>query len=72
LLLKAYEIKVQENGWATLTSLGQALRQIDPSFDPRTYGYNQLVKLLRAYPNLFQIDDTVTNVRLKKSGSKRA
>jgi hypothetical protein len=66
LLAKAFEITVQENGWALLASLGSALRQLDPGFDPRTYGYSQLGKLLRAYPNLFEIDDTVTYVRLSE------
>jgi len=64
LLAKAFEITVQENGWATLSSLGLALRQIDPGFDPRTYGYNQLGKLLRAHPKLCEIDDTGTYVRV--------
>ncbi len=67
LLAKAFEITVQENGWATLSSLGSALRQLDPGFDPRTYGYSQLGKLLRAYPHLFEIDDTVTYVRVEES-----
>ena len=64
LLAKAFEITVQEDGWAMLSPLGNALRQIDPSFDPRTYGYTQLVKLLRAYPNLFMIDPSVMYVRV--------
>ncbi len=70
LLEKAFEITVQENGWAMLAALGSALRQVDPGFDPRTYGYSQLGKLLRAYPNLFELDDTVTYVRMRESAAK--
>ncbi len=70
LLEKAFEITVQENGWAMLAALGNALRQVDPGFDPRTYGYSQLGKLLRAYPSLFEIDDKGTYVRVRESAAK--
>ncbi len=64
LLAQAFEVTVQENGYATLASLGAALRQIDPSFDPRTYGFRQLSALLRANPQVFEVDETTTYVRL--------
>ena len=70
LLAKAFEITVEENGWALLASLGNALRQLDPGFDPRTYGYSQLGKLLRAYPHLFEIDDTVKYAHMLDAPSK--
>jgi hypothetical protein len=70
LLRQAFEITVQENGWTTLASLGHALRQIDSSFDPRTYGMKQLSGLLKAHPKVFEIDDKLTNVRMVKGRAK--
>jgi uncharacterized LabA/DUF88 family protein len=60
----AYEMAMQEDGWANLASMGFYLRQVDPSFDPRTYGYKQLSQLIKAYPNLFELrvhDESGTN-----------
>jgi len=64
LLQQAFEITVQENGWTTLAALGNALRQIDPSFDPRTYGVKQLSGLLKAHSDIFYIDESVTHVQM--------
>lgn len=64
LLRQAFEITVQQNGWATLAALGSALRQIDSSFDPRTYGVKQLSGLLKAHSDVFEIDANVTYVRM--------
>jgi hypothetical protein len=55
LIQKAFEMTVQEDGWALLAQLGQYLRQLDPGFDSRTYGHKQLSQLIRAYPALFKI-----------------
>jgi len=60
----AYEMAMEEDGWANLASMGFYLRQLDPSFDPRTYGYKQLSQLVKAYPNLFELrvqDESGTN-----------
>jgi uncharacterized LabA/DUF88 family protein len=51
----AYEMAMEEDGWAKLASMGFYLRQLDPSFDPRTYGYKQLSQLVRAYGSLFEL-----------------
>jgi len=45
-LEQAFEMAVQDNGWAALSTLGNALYQLDPGFDPRTYGYKQLSKMI--------------------------
>jgi uncharacterized LabA/DUF88 family protein len=55
LFKKAFDSAVQEDGWAFLGSLGQQLRQNDPSFDPRTYGYKQLSLLVKAHPEIFEV-----------------
>jgi uncharacterized LabA/DUF88 family protein len=73
LLRSAFEMAVQEDGWASLGPLGQYLRQLDPGFDSRTYGYKQLSQLIRAYPNLFKVrsakqqhGNSIIYVRLKE------
>jgi len=71
LLIEAFEMAVQEDGWAHLATLGNSLRKIDPGFDPRTYGYKQLSQLIKAFPDRFEVrhkDDrgpTAVYVRLK-------
>lgn len=67
LLLKAFGITEQEDGWALLSSLGNALRQIDPSFDPRTYGFGKISALLKAYTGVFRLDETTRYVSLVES-----
>ena len=53
ILRQAYELAVQEDGWARLDHMGNALYQLDPSFDPRTYGHRQLSRLMSSYKDLF-------------------
>jgi len=57
LLKQAFDIAVQEDGWAFLGTFGHHLRQLDPSFDARTYGHSQLSTLVRAYSKLFEIKE---------------
>jgi uncharacterized LabA/DUF88 family protein len=46
LLRQAHEMAVQEDGWARLDLMGNALYQLDPAFDPRTFGHRQLSRLI--------------------------
>lgn len=55
LLKQAFDMSVQVNGYAQLGTLGNALLKIDPSFDPRKYGYKQLSQMIKAYPKSFDI-----------------
>jgi len=55
LLEKAFELAVQEDGWARLDHMGNALYQLDPGFDPRTYGQRQLSRLITNYKDAFDI-----------------
>ncbi len=55
LLKEAFEMAVREDGWSHLADFGSRLLQLDPGFDPRTYGYKQLSQLIKAYPNIFEI-----------------
>jgi len=45
-LRRAFDLCVQENGWANLGALGSSLRKLDPSFDHRTYGCSSLKALI--------------------------
>jgi len=54
LLKKAFDLAAQENGWAFLGSLGHHIRQLDPGFHSRTFGFRQLSLLIQAYPDEFE------------------
>jgi len=56
ILLRAYDKIEKDDGLARLDELGQVLRRLDPSFDPRTYGEPRLVDLIRALPDTFAIE----------------
>jgi len=55
LLMRAFDLAVQDDGWAFLGVMGTHIRQLDPSFDPRTYGYRQLSALIKAYSKVFEV-----------------
>ncbi len=55
ILKTAIETAMGDSDWANLGAVGNILRQNDPSFDPRSYGYRQLLQLVRAYPDSFEI-----------------
>lgn len=55
LLRQAYDIAEQEDGWARLDMMGNALYQLDPGFDPRTYGHRQLSRLIASYKDIFEM-----------------
>ena len=55
LLSQAFEMAVQEDGWARLDMIGSTLYQLDPGFDPRTYGQKQLSRLVRSLKDSFEM-----------------
>jgi hypothetical protein len=57
LLRRAIEMAAQDDGWAFLGVLGNRLRQLDPAFDPRSYGHRQLSHLLRANDQAFETQE---------------
>ena len=44
-----------EADWIHLGAFGNYLTQLDPGFDPRTYGFRQLSQLLKFYKNHFEL-----------------
>ena len=49
-LLQAFELSKEDDGWSNLSNFGKALRRLEPAFDSRTYGFSQLSKLIDACP----------------------
>jgi uncharacterized LabA/DUF88 family protein len=74
LLEQAFDMAVQENGWARLDLMGNALYQLDPGFDPRTYGQRQLSRLIKSLKDQFEMrtqdleGSTLILIRMKESG----
>jgi uncharacterized LabA/DUF88 family protein len=62
LLIQGFEMAAKEDEWAFLAAIGNSLRQLDPAFDPRTYGHEKLQSLLKQYPEVF----ILTHDRSKK------
>lgn len=74
LLKAAFDIASGEDGWAFLGTLGHHIRQLDPGFDARTYGYKQLSLLITGLPQVFEVKEakspdgtSVIYVRLKET-----
>ena len=70
----AFDAAVQDDGWAPLSAVGSALRQLDPGFDPRTYGHKQLSQLVEAHPKIIEVkkarstgNTTVYYVRMRET-----
>lgn len=55
LLSKSIEMAMQEDGWANLATAGFYLHQLDPGFDPRSYGHKQLSSLFKSYSDKFDL-----------------
>jgi hypothetical protein len=64
LLKKAFKLCVQDDGWARLGPVGNALRDLDPSFDHRTYGCANLTALIAKFA-----DSIETREEKKENGS---
>ncbi len=67
LLKKAYQVAPQEDGWVYLGQLGHSLHQLDAGFKPSKYGQSTLGKLVRSYPDLFEVkgDNATVYIKLK-------
>jgi hypothetical protein len=55
LLLEGFNLAAKEEEWLHLAALGLVLRQLDPAFDPRTYGHQKLQSLIKRYPGTFTL-----------------
>jgi hypothetical protein len=55
ILSQAFEMAVGQDGWARLDGMGNALYQLDPGFDPRTYGHKQLSRMIAKLKDKFEL-----------------
>ena len=55
ILSLAYNMASREDDWAELAAMGSHIRKVDPSFDPRTYGYKKLSTMLKDLSSRFEI-----------------
>jgi hypothetical protein len=55
ILSQAFEMAVGQDGWARLDGMGNALYQLDPGFDPRTYGHKQLSRMVTKLKDRFEM-----------------
>jgi hypothetical protein len=59
---KAFEISAIEDGGTNISKLGLALRKIDPSFDPRTYGFKTLTQVFESIDKYQVLKNEVNGV----------
>jgi uncharacterized LabA/DUF88 family protein len=59
---KAFEISSSEDGGTYVAKIGLALRKIDPSFDPRTYGFKTLTQLFENLENYMVVNNEVNGL----------
>jgi hypothetical protein len=62
----AIETASQDDEWVYLSLVGKCLRDLEPAFDPRTFGHKKLSDLIKSRPDLFQmrVSKKLTEVRL--------
>ena len=58
---RAIEMVEADDGWVFLGAVGHNLRQLDPAFDPRTFGHKQLSQLVKSAPDMFETRERETN-----------
>ncbi len=68
LLEKAFEQAVQTDGKAYLGTMGICLQQLDPTFQPRKYGYKQLSQLIRAHGKFFKTETIASKIYVELKG----
>src|SRR5690606_6860442 len=59
---KAYEISSSEDEGTYISQVGLAVRKIDPSFDPRDYGYKTLTQLFHSLDKYEVINNEVNGL----------
>lgn len=57
LVLEACEHTDSEDGWMQLGWGGQYIRRLQPSFDPKIFGFTRMSDLIASRPDLFEIEE---------------
>lgn len=58
LLVRAVDLTQCEDGSCFLSQIGISLHNLDPGFDPRTYGKKKLLDLMKMFPGVFEISES--------------
>ncbi len=70
LIKTAVDMVSDDRGFAYMGEIGIALRKIDPSFDPRTYGFGAITSLFKSLADYFEFEyrdgGSSVYIRLKK------
>lgn len=59
LINKAFDMSTNESNEVNISTLGLNLRKLDPSFDPRTFGFKTLTSLFAKLPGFESIDNLI-------------
>lgn len=59
---KAFNISINEEEETYISTIGTNLRKIDPSFDPRTFGYKNLTQMFEGLPKYKVIKNMVNGL----------
>lgn len=62
LIDKAFEISSEEEEEIHIAKIGSSLRKIDPSFDPRSYGFRNLTELFRSLEKYIVVRNEVNGL----------
>lgn len=62
LINKAFEIASNEDEEVHIAKIGATLRKIDPSFDPRSYGFRNLTELFRSLDKYVLLKNVVNGL----------
>ena len=62
---RAVEMVDSNDGWALLSTIGGNLRQLNPAFDPRTFGHKQLSQLVKSAPNVFETRGKAARIQVR-------
>jgi uncharacterized LabA/DUF88 family protein len=70
LIKTAVDMVSDDRGFAYMGEIGIALRKLDPSFDPRTYGFGAITSLFKSLADYFEFEyrdgGSSVYIRLKK------
>ncbi len=76
LITEAHSMAENEGGWAPLAAIGLHLHQLDPSFDPRSFGFKKLSQLMQANDKYFTMryddDNNLSTVFVKVNEAPKA
>ena len=59
---KAFDISTKEDDEAYISQIGLSLRKIDPSFDPRSYGFKNLTDIFRSIDKYELVNNEVNGL----------